>query len=262
MPKNLEFRESLEEMALAEMFANIDRHKVPGLFELSWGDHCKRIYISDGNIIHAASTDQQDWLGNYLHRMGRLSKEDLAATIDIRETSDKRHGQILIEQGLLSPAELYAAVRSQMEAIVWSVFSWQQGQVTFRIGEFNDPLMIKIHLPMRQVIVRGIQRVPDVKALLARLGEKESLFRPTYCTEDLVEVALERDDYELLRLVDGKKTLLELCNEGPHSVSGNARALYAFRVLRLIEKRERAESTGVLIRLDSHGNVSPQKPTQ
>jgi len=248
------YRETLEDTALSEMFATIYRHKVPGLIEITRDDVVKRIYINEGNVIHAASTDRADRLGAHLYRVGKLTRKQLVETMRHRETSGKRHGQLLIEHGLLSPGELYDAIRSQMESIVWSVFSWQRGEVTFRIGEFNEPIMIKIHLPMRQVIVRGIKQVPDTKALVTRLGKKSTVFKPSYSMEDLIEVALNRTEYELLCLVDGKRRLYDLCTAGPFSVSENARLLYAYRILNLIETA-RDDATGptgsVMIRYKS-----------
>jgi hypothetical protein len=195
----------------------------------------KRIYIHDGNVIHAASNDRSDRLGAHLYRLGKLDRKQLVDTMRRREEVGKRHGQLLIEEGLFSPKDLYQMIRSQVEAIVWSVFSWRKGCVSFKIGEFSDPYMIKIHLPVRQVIVQGIKKVPNTRNLVQRLGRKSTVFRPAYCTEDLIEIALDRDEYSLLRLADGERSLYEICTIGPYSVSENARLLYAYRVLNLIE---------------------------
>ena len=235
MGKTFQYQETLEDTALSEMLSTIYRHKVPGLIEIARDDIIKRIYINEGHVVHASSNDRSDRLGAYLYRIGKLTRKQLVETMRHREQSGKRHGQLLIEEGLLSPGELYEAIRSQMEAIVWSVFSWQNGVVTFRIGEFDEPSMVKIHLPMRQVIVRGIKKVPDTKALVARLGRKKTVFKASYCTEDLIEIALDRQEYQLLRLVDGQRHLYDICTSGPYSVSENARLLYAFRILHLIE---------------------------
>ena len=253
MGNTFQYRETLEDTALSEMFATIYRHKVPGLIEISRDDVVKRIYINEGNVIHATSTDRADRLGAHLYRTGKLTRQQLVETRRNRSQSGKRHGQLLIEEGLLSPGELYESIRSQMESIVWSVFSWQRGEVTFRIGEFGEPIMIKIHLPMRQVIVRGIKQVPDTKSLVQRLGRKNTVFGPSYTTEDLIDVALNADEYRLLRLVDGQRRLYDVCTEGPFSVSENARLLYAYRILNLIEKvDESGKGTGsVMIRYKS-----------
>lgn len=243
MAKSFQYQGTLEETSLAEMLWTIYRHKVPGRVEISHDGIVKRIYVAGGNVIHASSTDRTDRLGAYLYRIGKLSRDDLTRTMREREESGKRHGQLLIESGLLSPEELYGAIRSQMESIVWGLFSWQHGEVSFSIGEKEDPMMLEIHLPMRQMIVRGIKKAQDPRALVARLGKKSSVFRPSYCAEDLIEIALGKEEYELLCLIDGERSLYDVCNSGPYKVSENARLLYAFRVLHLIEPIAEPEAT-------------------
>lgn len=248
-----EYQATLEETSIPEMFWTIYRHKVPGLIELNHEGMVKRIHVREGTIFHATSTDRSDRLGAHLYRKGKLTRDELTETMRERAESGKRHGQLLIERGQLSPAELYEAIRGQMESIVWSVFSWQQGDISFKIGEFHDPLMIRIHLPVRQAIVRGVKKVQDAKPLVSRLGKKTTVFRPSYGTEDLVEIALDKEEYELLRLVDGQRTLYDVCTDGPYGVSENARLLYAFYVLHLIERGDADRSGQVKIKLDKGG---------
>lgn len=248
-----QYHVALEETSIAEVFWTIYRHKVPGLIELSREGIEKRIYINDGNVIHASSTDRTDRLGAFLYRIGTLTRNDLVETMRERELTGKRHGQLLIEKGMLSPAELYDAIKTQMETIVWSVFSWQSGDLTFKIGEFNDPMMVKILLPMRQMIIRGIKKVQDTKGLVTRLGKKTSIFRPIYSTEDLIEIALGKEEYQLLCLVDGKRSLYDICTAGPFGVSENARMLYAFRVLQLIDKVGGEDSSSALKMVKADG---------
>jgi len=245
------YRESLEETSLPDMFATIFLHKVPGVIEISRDRVVKQIYINEGNVIHASSTDRADRLGAYLYRLGKLSRQELAETMSIRDTTGRRHSHLLIERGLLSPGELYEAIRGQMEAIVWSVFSWQKGEVTFKIGGFQDPIAVKIHLPMRQVIIRGIKQATDTKSLVARLGTKSTVFRPTYSLDDLIEIALDAEEFKLLRLIDGKRRFFDVCNEGPYGVSENARLIYAFRVLGLVEQVDEAGGSGVIVRINT-----------
>jgi hypothetical protein len=262
---SFQYRGDLSETALPEILYTIDRFQVPGVIEAHRDGVAKRVYIKEGNVVHASSSDRNDSLGEYLRLSGALSPQTYAVTMRERAHGDKRYGVLLMEQRILSPAAVYDAIRKQIEAIVWSLFYWQDGSVVFSIGDFRDPDAVGIQLPMQQVILHGIKRAPNAKQLVARLGRKETVFEPCYEVEDLIEIAIDADEYSLLQLVDGSRSLFEICTQGPHSPAENGKVLYAFQVLQLIRRvraRESAErgakarqqSTGAIkIRFKTHG---------
>lgn len=234
--KNFQFRGDLAEKGLPEILYTIDRFQVAGVIEAEKDGVVKSVHIKDGRVIHAASSDLNDSLGTFLRRSGKLSADAYAETMRLRGESDRRYGELLVAQGILAPVEVYRAIRRHVEAIVWSLFYWQEGAVIFKIGEFSaGTSRVRIELPMRQVILQGIKRAPNAKALVARLGTKETVFRPCWETEMLIEAGLDGDEYELVKLVDGERSLYQICTEGPFSAAENAKLMYAFHVLRLIE---------------------------
>lgn len=229
-----QYRGDLSQTALPEILYTIDRFQVPGVIEASREGVIKQVFIKEGNVVHATSTDREDSLGTWLQRSGALSPESYVETMRERERSNKRYGVLLIEKGLLSPAEVYKAIRKQTESIVWSLFYWQDGSVIFSIGDFREPDSVRLQLPMRQAILQGIRRAPDAKTLVARLGRKETVFEPCYKAEQLIELALDADEYRLLSLVDGRRTLYDVCTQGPRSAAENGKVLYAFQILQLV----------------------------
>jgi hypothetical protein len=261
-----QYRGDLRQTALPEILYTIDRFQVPGIIEASRDGVVKRVFIKEGNVVHATSSSREDSLGTFLQESGLLSAAAVAETMRERERANKRYGVLLIENGLLSPQEIYRAIRQQIEGIVWSLFYWQEGSVAFSIGDFREADTVRIQLPMRQVIFQGIKRAPDAKALIARLWRKETLLEPCYRTEELIEVALDGSDVRLLGLVDGKRTLYEICSQGPYSAAENGKVLYAFQVLRLIraagvaaeiepvERREEPSSGAIRIRFKTEGD--------
>jgi hypothetical protein len=224
----------------------------------------KQVYIKEGNVIHATSNDRDDSLGAFLRQAGLLTPEAFVETMREREQANKRYGVLLVEKGILAPGEIYKAIRKQTESIVWSLFSWDEGRVRFSIGDFREPDTVRIQLPMGQVILQGIKRAPNARAMVSRLGRKESVFEPCYRSEELIEAALDAADMKLLSLVNGKRTLYDLCAEGPHAAADNGKLLYAFQVLRLVRVTEvgegvargpRREETGAIkIRLKTGGD--------
>lgn len=234
--KGFQYRGDLAETALPEIFNTIDRFQVAGVIEASHGGVVKHIYIKEGSVVHATSSDRNDSLGTFLLRTGQLTQEQFAATMTVRERSEKRYGVLLVEGGVLSPVEVYDAIRKHIEAIVWSLFYWEQGRVSFSIGAPAEDEQVRIQLPMRHVVLQGIKRAPSAKALVARLGKRDTIFAASYQSEGLIELALDADDYRLLSLVDGSRSLYEICTEGPRSAAENAKLMYAFHVLQLIRR--------------------------
>ncbi|HEY0783199.1 MAG TPA: DUF4388 domain-containing protein [Thermoanaerobaculia bacterium] len=265
METSFQYRGDLSQTTLPEILQTIDRFQVPGVIEASREGEVKRVFIKEGNVVHATSTDREDSLGTFLEKSGLLSAETYATTMRERERTQKRYGVLLIEQRILSPAEIYRAIREQIEAIVWSLFYWRDGSVSFSIGDFREPDSVRIHLPMRQVILQGIKRAPNAKALVSRLGRKETLFEPCYRSEELIEIALDADELKLLSLVTGSRTLFDICAQGPYGAAENGKLLYAFQVLQLIRRvaveepvaaePKREETTGAIkIRFKTQGD--------
>lgn len=260
---SFQYRGDLAQTALPEILYTIDRFQVPGVIEANREGSIKRVYIKEGNVVHATSTDREDSLGAYLQRNGALTAEQFEDTMRERERTQKRYGVLLVEGGLLAPGEVHRAIRKQIEAVVWSLFYWQTGSVLFSIGEFRETDSVRIQLPMRQVILQGIKRAPNAKSMVGRLGRKETVFEPCFRTEDLIEVALDAEDHKLLMLVDGQKSLYDICAAGPYGAAENGKTLYAFQVLQLVRaqtaqapgKPPKDETTGAIrIRFKTYGD--------
>lgn len=251
--KNFQYRGDLRQTTLPDILFTIYHHRVPGVIEARHQGQVKEVWVREGSVAHAASNHREDSLGKFLLRTGRISDTVYTETMNERSTGEQRYGALLVERGTLSPGQVYDAIIAQTEEIVWSLFGWEEGEVSFRISEFDDSGVVRIHLPLRRVIVQGIRRAPSAKALVARLGRKESIYEPCFRTEDLIEIGLGGDEYRLLAGVNGRRDLADLCNNGPLPAAENARLLFAFQVLQLI-RRVDDQPAGVKIRLKTEGD--------
>jgi hypothetical protein len=245
--KTFQYRASLAEATLPEMLQTIHRFRVPGVIEAKSGDVRKRVFLRDGYVIHASSNDRNDSLGSHLVRRGKITAADHRRLADLRTRGERRFGVLLVEERLLTPAEVNEAIRSHVEEIVWGLFYWDEGEVSFSVGEFREKEMIQIQLPLRRVVLEGIKRAPEAKPLVSRLGRRDTVFEPSFRWEDLIELALDETEVAFLRAVDGRRTLYDLCSVGSQGAGENAKLLYAFSVLRLVRRLS-----------DAGGGPSPQ----
>ena len=229
----------LGEVPLPEILRTIHHYRVPGVVTATSGDVVKKIYLMGGNVIFATSSDLRDSLGAYLKQSALISSAELRLSIDrIDAAHGKRHGELLVEMGVLTPELLRQIVTEQVKAILYSVFSWEKGSVTFEVGRFRKDELIQLDVPTPQAIADGIRKLADPRRLVLRLGPSWSLFDRGEVSAEASGVAWSASELKLLSLVDGRRTLRDLITAGPGDVSTNAKLVYAFWGLHLVTRRD------------------------
>jgi polyhydroxyalkanoate synthesis regulator phasin len=220
---------------LPEILATVNRYGVPGVLEVSHDDVVQRVYLFEGDIIFATSTDRGESLGDYLVQSGEITEAELQQSSDeLAKSPGARHGEILVKMGFLEREKLGAAVRKQVQSILWSLFNLKEGEVSFKVGRAKDDEIFKIKIPTARAIIAGCRRIEDPKMITARMGGRGAVLKKLPRPPHLEKFRLEPDERELLELVDGQKTLYELCENGPASAGANARVLYAFSELQML----------------------------
>jgi len=229
----------LAEEPLPEILRTIHHHRVPGVVTATSGDVVKKIYLMGGNVIFATSSDLRDSLGAYLKQSAVISSAELRLSVERIDASlGKRHGELLVEMGVLTPEVLRQIVTEQVKAILYSVFSWEKGSVTFEVGRFRKDELIQLDVPTPQAIADGIRLLPDPRRVVLRLGPSWTVFERGEVTADSSGVSWSAAELKVLSLVDGRRTLRDLITAGPGDVSTNARLVYAFWVLHLVTRRD------------------------
>jgi hypothetical protein len=237
---SLLYQTDLAQTPLPEILVTIHRHRAPGMVECRRGAEVKTIHLDGGQIIFATSNQIRDSLGDKLLREGKITQEQYDESVRRLATTGKRQGTILTEMRVIEPRELFMALRDQIQELVWSVFAWDSGTVTFTPGRDKQREFVKLHFPVPQAILHGIRHMPEPRTLIARLGARTTIFERTgKVVDDLFtdnpEVA---DATRLLELVDGRRTLFELVQTPLLSSADNARVLYALFALQLIAVKQ------------------------
>jgi len=246
-PSRFEYRGDLAKTPVPEALQTIHRYRVPGVMAVSREETVKRIFLWGGEVIFSISTEREDSLGEFLVRRGTISRQDHDRTIPLllAAAGTKRHGEVLLEAGLVAEAALREAVTEQVRSIVFSVFPWEEGTVTFQVGRYRTDELVRLGLPTRKTILEGVKSIADVRPFVSRLGPSWTVYAPSFAPSDLAGIGLADEEVEFLRRVDGTLSLKELVTKGPADAAGNARLLYAFRALRLVSQREATSRSGI-----------------
>ena len=237
MESKLLYQDELSHLPMPEILASIEKWKVPGVLSVEGDPFTKKIFLEDGKIIFATSTDPDERLGEFLLHKGRITQAHYDESVVRLKRGEGRQGKILVDMAVLTPKTLYENVMEQITSVVISLFNWEEGKVSFEIGDFKKDEMIKIAIPLRKAILEGVKAMWDAKRILARLGTKTTVFAPIFELKDVLSLRLEPQEMQMLQLVDGRKSVYELVTKGPLTQPQNAKLLYVFQVLKLIEKK-------------------------
>jgi hypothetical protein len=138
--------------------------------------------------------------------------------------------------GALSPDELWWAVQTQVREIVFSVFQWDEGQFHFEESVLPEKEKITVDLDVTALVLEGLRRMDPAGAVRARLPDPYLVVEPG---ETPAEGLLHPWEEHVLSLVDGEKSVLELCHESEVGEGQTQKALYAFLCTGIVRGRGR-----------------------
>jgi eukaryotic-like serine/threonine-protein kinase len=126
----------LAESGMIDVLAHMRRHAETGaLFverrDPAGGARRKEIYLKSGRLLHVASTERAELLGEYLVRRGSLSRAQLEQALGLLGRHGGRLGDTLISLGLVDAMDVFRAIRDQGRDRVAALCGWHRGTVVF-----------------------------------------------------------------------------------------------------------------------------------
>ena len=144
-----------------------------GFLLLVQGEHEKSVYFHRGEVVFASSNQRVDRIGECLLRSGAITLEQLREA-DARWTPNMRFGKVLVQLGVLTPRDLWNAVKTQVEDVVRSLFAYTWGTVHIWEGEIQPDNVVRLALPTNRLIEEGLARRDELFKLLAHLEDERT----------------------------------------------------------------------------------------
>jgi hypothetical protein len=144
---------------LSDILEQVRQRKATGTLTVRRDGIVKSIYIKDGQIVFATSSEPHDRLGEILVKAGKISQENMDYALKLYNKSAglKKLGAILVENGLVAPKELFSGLKLQVKDIIFSLFLWRQGDYQFEERLPSD--IIQLQINFQELIAEIIQRI-------------------------------------------------------------------------------------------------------
>jgi hypothetical protein len=228
-------RGTLARLPLPDLLRELQAEGATGILSLTSGGARKALYLKGGRVVFAASNLPSDRLGEVLLREGKITPEQNDSSVRAL-AQGRRQGRVLVEAGALSPDELWWAVQTQVREIVFSVFQWDEGQFHFEESVLPEREKITVDLDVTALVLEGVRRM-DLSGGLR--GRQPDAYLVIERGETPAAGLLHPWEEHVLSLVDGEKSVLELCHESEVGEGQTLKAVYAFLCTGILRGRGR-----------------------
>ena len=226
-------RGRLSDVGLPTVLAVLRETRRTGMVSLVNAGVRKSIYFLEGRLVFAASSLNQDRLGEVLLRGGKISADEYLR-LSQRIRGGQRLGKALVESGVLSPKDLWWAIEHQIKEIVWSIFNWEDGYFHFEEDDLPRREKITFDLDVEKLVVEGIRRSDGAGAIREHFISTDSVVDRT---DKEPPVELEPHERHILQLMDGKRTVFEICQESEIGEAETRKVLHTFLAIRTLKSR-------------------------
>lgn len=213
-----------------------------GELKLKQGSVLKVVYFEAGHVVYAASNLSQERFGRFCVRRGVLDESRLAEVAAYAKEHTLRTGEAMMRLGLLDAARRQQLLEEQVKEIIWSTFTWTEGQYGFSAMRPQRADLVKLSVFPGDLVLEGVEKTETLVALRQRMPPSRRLFPTADPPYGLHELKLQGPQALLLAYADGSKTVEDLLALTDLSERQALATLRALELLGVLEERPEAPS--------------------
>jgi hypothetical protein len=224
----------IEVFRLSDVLMFLSTTKKSGTLTITSGNRQADVYFDDGALVFAGSNQETFRLGSILLRKRKISPEQRDRVDSLMLRDGGRFGKFAVQEGALTDAQLRDYLKIQVSEIVYDAFVWDAGTFTF-VDDFALPqhaVTIAIDLP--NLIMEGARRIDEWERCVQLLPDRNVVFRVVATPRD-EKITLTADEWKILFLINGVRTLEELSHDADEEPFQVYRLVYGLLANNLIE---------------------------
>lgn len=227
------FEGKLKYISIPDLLTFISIIKKTGILTIESENITRRLFWERGELVFANSTDPDESLGSFLVRHGKITQEQNMKSGMLVEPG-KRQGKILVQMGVLTPKQLWWAVKNQVLEIIYKTFSLKDGYFYFIETEEPFEEKIKLSTSTTNIIMEGIRRLDELPRIKELIPDYDVVPQQVPVEFRDNAVKFEEEELEILNLVDGKRTIREIIYSSTFEEFETLRILMALLLAKFI----------------------------
>jgi hypothetical protein len=127
----------------------------------------KELYFVSGKLVHIASSNASELLGEYLVGRGVITRVELDFALAVLPRYGGRMGDTLASLGLLPSLDVFRAIREQGRDRLIDLFQWRTGTLTFYRDQRAPHIEFPLELELPPLILAGLEAAEPSDAVIA-----------------------------------------------------------------------------------------------
>ncbi|MCI0413538.1 DUF4388 domain-containing protein [bacterium] len=226
---------TLKFFPLSEILTFLNIGQKIGTLNLSSASKLADIYFDSGNVVYAASNQEKFRLAAVLIRKKKLDESGWKQLEELMTQQGEKFGRVAVEQNVLSEGELRDYLKIQVSEIIYDCFTWHEGKFNFLDVMELPPHAVTISIDHANLIMEGARRIEEIGYFSQNLPKKNVVLRTIGDPASHEQINLTLEEWKVLFLIDGKRTLEDVTGESSESVLDVYRLLYGLFANKLIE---------------------------
>lgn len=225
----------VSDFRISDVLIGLQRTSKTGIFTVQNGSIVRTVFVRGGDMVFAASNQEEERLGDMLLREGKITRAQYDhAVIEMKRTK-QRQGAVLVRLGYLKPQQLPVEVKHQVEEIIKKLITLQDGSFSLEEMPLPTEEVITLKLSVANLIYHGLRtmdlgrvenELPTMEDILCFSPDPLNLFQ---------DIQLDYSGKKIISCIDGKTPIREIVSITQLDSREVSRTIYALLSTRMIE---------------------------
>jgi hypothetical protein len=237
-------RGDISAFRLPDVLTLMSNARKSGTLILDSGQRQASLFFENGALVFATSNQEPFRLGSILLKKKKITPDQRDRIEELMRRDGGRFGELAVQEEVLTEDQLRDFLKVQVSEIVFDAFVWNGGKFSFIHDATLPSYAVTIAIDLANLIMEGARRIEEWGQCLALLPDKSVVFRVVTTPRD-EKITLTSEEWKLLFLINGQRTLEELCDSAdePLPVYRVVYGLYANKLIEEVRPARNAEDT-------------------
>jgi hypothetical protein len=169
----------IQTMSLLGLANLLGQNRETGRLVVHKGDIERVVLMKQGDVATVSSNLPRDRLGAFLARLGRVTEADLELAQAESKEKGVRIGQLLVQQKLIDPHQLWSCMQEQITELFADLVAWTEGSfVLLRVPD-DHPFPTTPALTMQGLLLESVRRADEMSVFRERIPSVNARLRRT-----------------------------------------------------------------------------------